>query len=433
MKFQHLFLYLLGQVGMMALTRFLFQWLLKYSDSPADGGTIFVASTVGAVMLGFRIFDGVTDPMAGALSDWWVRRGRTRQSLLWYSVLLPPIGLVLCFAADDTMSFMTRWLLLISGLIVFFVGYTLYAIPYWSLVEDYGKHSDGGRRSLSNMLGLGLIIATIIGFVVSPMIVDPAAMGYRGGAILFAVVSGLCMIGPMFAAPDAAKSAAKQTADEHPSLGEIFGSFLRALSNRRFAALLALLAGSQMSFTVLTAAAPFIAVHLLAGSEKDVSYLLGPLIVTAIPMFAFAPQISARFGWERSLLGASVLLGIVYCFCSTAGITIVYSPLVSAILLFSFAGPMIAILLALEGEAITACIGERDKSAVSMYFGVYNLIIKALNGVAMFMTGLLIGLSKGPWGAGAFRFMVIVSAVLLFLGVIVSLLIKRLGKTVKRV
>jgi GPH family glycoside/pentoside/hexuronide:cation symporter len=425
MNSRRLFLYLLGQLGIMSLARFLFQWLMKYSDTPAVDGTLFAAAYVGGVILAFRIFDGVTDPMAGALSDWWVRKGRTRQSLLWFAVLLPPIGLVLCFSSAVWMPEVTRWTLLITGLFVFFVGYTIYAIPYWSLVEDYGKYAAPDRRALSNMLGLGLIIATIIGFVISPLMID--GLGYRNSAVIYAVAALVCMIAPIYAAPAKARHAPAASADRVP-VGEVFRSFLLAFRNRRFVALLALLAGSQMSFTVVTASAAFIAVHLIGGTEQHVSYLLGPLIVTAVPMFLFAPGLSARLGWEKALLWASVLLGVVYLVCSAAGVTIVHSPLVTAILLFSTAGPMVAVLLALEGEAITSCANENGTGAVSMYFGVYNLVIKCLNGVALLVTGILIDLSKGPWGAGAIRFMVIAAALMLFAGVAAALLLNMRSK-----
>src|SRR5690606_37353370 len=74
-------LFFCGQLGVMALARFFFQWLLRFAGGDASAGVapLLSASAVGAVFLGFRIFDGVTDPVAGAISDSWVRRGRERR------------------------------------------------------------------------------------------------------------------------------------------------------------------------------------------------------------------------------------------------------------------------------------------------------------------------------------------------------------------
>jgi Na+/melibiose symporter-like transporter len=273
------------------------------------------------------------------------------------------------------------------------------------------------------MLGLGLILATIAGFVVTPILIDQ--LGYLNGALAVAVLAFVCMLAPLYAAPPA-------TSGPPPApvtLSQTFRSFIGALRNRRFLALLALLAGSQMSFTVLTAAAPFIATGLLAGTEKDVSMLLGPLILTAVPMFYFAPKVSRALGWERALMVFSLLLGLEYILCSVLiGSSLVHSPVITAAVLFSLAGPMIAVLLALDAEAITGCVGPEEKGAVGMYFGAYNLVIKTLNGVAVSLTGVLVGLSKGAWGSGAIRFMIIVAGLLLFCGVAASLFIRRGGR-----
>ena len=132
MNARKVILYGAGQLGIMLLARFFFQWLIKYADlgAESESGALFVGATVGLVFLGFRIFDGVTDPLAGALGDWWVAKGRQRRKLLWSSFWLPPIGLILVFAPHHDMSQLLRWSILCSGMFIFFVGYTLYAIPY---------------------------------------------------------------------------------------------------------------------------------------------------------------------------------------------------------------------------------------------------------------------------------------------------------------
>jgi len=49
--------------------------------------------------------------------------------------------------------------------------------------------------------------------------------------------------------------------------------------------------------------------------------------------------------------------------------------------------------LGLEAEAITSCAseasGEEERAKVGVYFGVYNLVVKACNGVAIATTGVL--------------------------------------------
>lgn len=413
-------LYACGQVGMMGLTRYLFGWIIDFSSrSGPEGAGLFSAAVVGAVFLGFRVFDGVTDPVAGLVSDGWVRRGRERRSLLWFSFLLPPVGLSLCFLPDHGMSPGSRWLLLIVGLFVFFVGYTFYAIPYWSLIDDYSGRDDKLRRVLSTLLGAGLLVATGVGFVISPGLVD--SQGFFVGALAFSVPCGLLMVLPYFAKPRELQPVRMAEGIERQPLAR---SVVTALRHRRFLALLVIFAGSQMSFTIMTAAAPFIAVDLLGGTRGDVAKLLGPLLGTAVLSFAIVPKISQRWGWERAYFVASVALAAVYGCSGGLGLALIGTPLTTAMVIFALAGPMTAVLLGLEGEAITDCAREKGGDAVATYFGVFNFVVKALNGVALLLAGYLADLSRGDLGATAVRMMAIVAGGCLFVCAVAYLVIK---------
>lgn len=418
MNRKQFYYFLLGQVGIMSLARFFFQWIIKYSTLETNSQHLFAASLVGAVLLGFRLFDGFTDPLAGALSDYWVSLGKKRKQILLYSLLLPGLGLILCFSPTAEMSNSLRWLLLVSGMFIFFIGYTFYAIPYWSLIDDYSEGDRAIRRKLSNLKGAGLLIATAIGFIISPFIVEK--FGFFKTALIFAGFASIGMLGPYYAEPiSLKKSFSQKSAVKFSAKQEI----LRALKGRRFIALILLLGGSQMSLTIMTAAAPFIAVELLQGNDSDVALLLGPLLCAAFPCFLFAPKLSKKFGWEKVLLISSLLLGIVYCLCAGVGVDIFYSEFATAMILFALGGPMVAMLLALEGEAITDCAKLSANGSVSTYFGLYNFAIKALNGVAIFITGILAALSQQSLGITAIRFMIFTAGGCLFLGIVAYMLV----------
>jgi Na+/melibiose symporter-like transporter len=434
-----LIFFTLGQVGMMMLARFFFQWILDFAAAPDEGTNeaLFPAATVGAVLLGFRIFDGVTDPVAGLLGDRWVRNGRPRQQLLWTAFLIPSVGLTLTFAPTHAMPELTRWMFLLAGMFIFFVGYTFYAIPYWSLVDDYAGSDPAVRTRLSNLLGAGLLIATGLGFVGSPVLVE--MLGYRDAGLIFAVAAIPLMTLPYFAAPDDTEGSdhtddtnANAETDVGPSTRPLPPStptglepLKLALTDVRFLAVIVLFGGSQMSLTIMTAAAPFIAVDLLEGSSGDVALLLGPLLATALPLMIFTPALSRRFGWRRAVVSATALLAVVYGGTGVLGGTLVVSPLVTAALLFACGGPMIAVLLGLEGEAITECARQRSPGVVSMYFGVYNFVVKALNGVAIFAAGYLAQQARGAWGVEAIRAMSAAAGAVLLLGFAAYLLAQR--------
>lgn len=415
MNARGMILYGAGQLGIMLLTRYFFQWVIRFADvgKETGNGPLFAAGIVGALFFAFRIFDAVTDPIAGDLGDRWVAAGRERRTLLWMALLIPAIGLILVFAPHAAMSPLVRWTLLFSGMVAFFTGYTLYAIPYWSLLEDYSQGNERTRTSLSNVLGLGILVATGIGFIVSPLLVD--RLGFFKGSVVFGLVGTILMALPYFASP---KNVVVKVPQTRP---KITRSLVASLSHSRFVAVVLLFAGAHMSLTIMTAAAPYIAERLLNGKLSDVALLLGPFLATAVFTFALVPRFSRKYGWERATLVGAVVLSLAYIGAGLLGKGIIGSPLQTAMIVFAIAGPGSAFILGLEGEAVARCAQRSTYKSTGMYFGVYNLIVKALNGLSLFITGLLA--SEGSlW---AIRAMPILAGVLSVAGVVVYVLAKK--------
>jgi Na+/melibiose symporter-like transporter len=311
--------------------------------------------------------------------------------------------------------------LLLTGMFIFFVGYTFYGIPYWSLIEDYGGDNANERRLLSNLLGAGLVIATAIAGIVSPLLVE--SHGYAKAALAFAVPAGVLMLLPYFAAPKGIQSSASEVQKRRTPL---FVTLIEAFRHRRFVSVLVMFSGSQMSFTIMTSASVFIAGELLGGTEADVARIMGPFLATAIPAFVLVPRFSRLLGWEKAILVASLALGLVYAASAGLGESWIGSKWMTASIVFALAGPMAAALLGLEGEAITACARERGAAdCVGIYFGVFNFIVKALNGLAIWIVGWLLDLSKIPeYGTVAIRAMSLTAGGLLAVCVFLYFIIR---------
>jgi GPH family glycoside/pentoside/hexuronide:cation symporter len=414
MRAGSLILYGAGQLGIMLLMRFFIQWVVFFGESGKDAptGPLFAAGAVGAIVFGFRIFDGVTDPMAGTLADRWVGAGKQRRSLIWVSFLIPAIGLSLVFAPTHSMSEGLRWVLLAGGMFIFFIGYTLYAVPYWSLVEDYSNGDARTRTSLSNVLGIGVLLATGIGFVGSPPLVE--SMGYFPSVLIFCVIGTMLMTLPYFAAPKGVENA---KLEKMPGMIEALKS---SLTHKRFLAVIILFAGAQMSLTVMSTAAAFVATKLLMGTKGDVALLLGPFLLAAVPTFVFVPRLARRMGWEKATLIGTIALSVAYMGAGLLGKGLIGSPMTTAMIVFACAGPGSAFVLGLEGEAIARCADAGEHKSVGIYFGVYNFVVKALNGLAVFLTGLLAAMNSTM----AVRAMPIMAGVLCLIGVVIYLALR---------
>ena len=239
------------------------------------------------------------------------------------------------------------------------------------------------------------------------------SLGYQQASIAIAIVGGLLMLCPYFAKPD---SYQPKVSEESSPRESIFSGVKKALKHKKFLAVSIVFVGAQMSLTIMTAAAPFIATSVLGGTERDVAFLMGPMLLTAFPSFFISNYLSKKFGWQKTILVAATVLMLLFAGTShLLGEAIIGSALNTAMILFGLAGPMIAILLGLEGQAVTDCAGEKDSGSVSTYFGVINLLIKSFNGLALFATGVLSDLALGSLGNGAYRGMVFTAGASLFL------------------
>lgn len=424
MTFAQKLCFLAGQTGVMAMMRFFVQWIVKFTEGKTPGATeeiegpvLFVAATAGAAITVARVFDGLIDPLIGSWSDRWVARGRERRSLLLWSFFIAPIGLALLFAPTLAQPVAMRWAFMLSGLLVFFVGYGLYGIPLWSLVDDYSGDDARQRSTLSNLLGAGILLGVVVGTLV-PLLIKK--LGYGTSAIVVGGACGALMILPYFSKPRSrggAEEKPRAALDAHA--GVSLGRMLGTLRDRRFLAVLLMFAGSQMALTVVSAAAPFVCSALLHGDEGDVAKLMGPFLGGAIPCFAAVPWFARRFGWERGMLYASIALSVVYCGIAALGQGVIGSPMTTAMILFALGGPPVAVLLGLEGEAVAKCARATDPKSVSLYFGMFNLCVKALNGVAIGLVGVVVTFAHDhpADAAAATRVMGVIAGVVLFLGV----------------
>ena len=140
------------------------------------------------------------------------------------------------------------------------------------------------------------------------------------------------------------------------------------------------------------------------------------------------------------MMWASIGLSSVYLLTGTLGSAWLGTPLTTAMIIFAAAGPFVGVLLGLEGEAITHCAQDDGPEYVSIYWGVFNLIVKSLNGLALWMSAMIAAricpLREGFWGQGflgdeswigvsAVRSLGMSAGILLLVGVLGYLWVKR--------
>ncbi|MDD3243710.1 MAG: MFS transporter [Eubacteriales bacterium] len=159
------------------------------------------AAWAGAVMLIARIWDAVTDPLMGILSDATSSRMGKRRIYILIAAPLALLAMFLMFFPYSFDSLWARFAAVTLSYIFFCTVSTMVMIPYYSLSSEMS--ADYSQRASVNALRLGFsIFSSIICVAVPGMIVDglktPAdplgKQGYIVMSLIFGALFAVCLL-----------------------------------------------------------------------------------------------------------------------------------------------------------------------------------------------------------------------------------------------
>jgi len=152
----------------------------RYADLPGLG-----LAAVGLVLLLARLLDLVTDPLVGLLTDRsraWLRP----QWLMTLGGLVMLGGVWWLFRPNPD----TGPLVLFAALSVTYLGWTLLAIPYYSLGAELGAQL-GGQTAVAAWREAGAIVGTLAALILPAILVEYAALELSALALLWLVPPAL--------------------------------------------------------------------------------------------------------------------------------------------------------------------------------------------------------------------------------------------------
>ncbi len=151
------------------------------------------AATVGLLFAAVKIYDGVLDPMLGAVSDQTrTVLGRRLPYLLGGSVLMP-VAIVLLFAAPANLSSTALWIFIAAVMIVHATAYTALTIPGMAMVvevtDDFHE-----RSTLMSYRVIGNTIGTLAGSTLPAWLLARWGASRTGHIEVSWVVAGIVML-----------------------------------------------------------------------------------------------------------------------------------------------------------------------------------------------------------------------------------------------
>jgi len=273
------------------------------------------AAVAGTIVFLPKLWDAVTDPVMGAISD------RTRSSagrrLPWMraGAVLMPLAFVAMFAPP--LFEPTVWVFLAYAAAA--TAYTLYSIPYISLPAELTDDPDEttvllGWRTAFMTLGI------LGGGAVGPAVVK-AFGGGTDGYLAMGVFMGALLLTSMGLCTWALQGApTRASTTEGGTVAEALAGFtddVRAIAgNRAFLILLASYFGKLLGVGVVLAVVPYLARYVLEGDEGTVTALfvslIGPAVLT-MPLWVWAAKrIGTKAGYLASLGLFALGSGLLY-------------------------------------------------------------------------------------------------------------------------
>ena len=266
----------------------------------------------GALLFFIRLYDAVTDPLMGTISDHTTHRWGPQRPYL----LIGAIALAVSFALFFNLSGLATgnvaaWL--IVALVLYSTSYTVLAVPYLAMPPMLAPSYDDRTRLMSIRLFF-LIVGVFIGSSGGPLLVAMAGDGASGYSALgfglgsLALAAGLvAFLGTRSVRPQSARRTG--SAGEGPTWR---GSLRQAVAIFEHAPFRLLTIVKLLQLAVLAlvlTCTPYFFKYVLERSTTDISLYLGVFSAAGLLSVPFWRWVIGRYGKRDTYILSIILYG----------------------------------------------------------------------------------------------------------------------------
>ena len=359
-------------------------WTLNYLT---DTVGLAAAAAGAAVMVG-KLWDAVTDPMMGFISDRTrTRWGKRRPYLLFGAV---PLALTMWYFFTDprieSQALLTLWAAI--ALCALNTAYTVVNIPYSSLTPELTK--DYHERSSLNGYRFGFaVIGTILGAgAVLPLVGafgEDRSSGFSFMGIVLGVLMAASTLVTFFAVREPNRS------NEARPTERFFPTFLAVFKNKPYVLLLLTYA---LNLTALNFVQGILVYYFkyIYNNEALTTLAMLLLLVTAMICIPISVFVSKKIGKKRTYQICFAVLStaclIIYFLGHRLGSSFFLGVMVYAGIGvgFGYVAPWAMVPDAIEFDAVKT--GNRKEGA---FYGMWTFTAKVGTSLAIALTGLILG------------------------------------------
>lgn len=235
----------IGQLGWSLMSAILTNWVVTFYQPDQEmldaGQTIFIpqgrvilgiVTILGAIYALGRVFDAVTDPWIGNLSDRSKNPNGRRIPFMRKAAVPLAVVTVLTYIAPVNHESWVNGIWLLVMMLLFYLFITIYCTPYNALIAEL-SHSEKDLADISTAISFTFIFGSAVGYA-APFIWQALTPSFgrvwaiRVTFIVLAAIALICLLVPCFAIRE------RDYVNIVPTESNAFESLKQTFSNRNF-------------------------------------------------------------------------------------------------------------------------------------------------------------------------------------------------------
>lgn len=274
-------------------------------------GAIFgIATIIGLINFGSRIFDAITDPLVANFSDRHKFKIGKRSALLAVAALPFALFSVLIFVPVVPHESVWNSIWLIFCILFYYLAVTIYCTPYNALISEYG-HTPKESLSISTYIS----VTWALGFALGSQVyafrdMAQKALNLSSTAsfqlilVIFGIISFICMLFPVLFINESKYS------EEHVSDDNVFKALASTFKNKNFLKFVASDLTYWLSLTFIQVGISYFVIVLLKLPESMTSFFLLILFVISFVFYVPVNIAAKKLGKKNVMIFAFFLLAI---------------------------------------------------------------------------------------------------------------------------
>lgn len=341
-------------------------------------------AVTGIVMLLSRVFDAVTDPVAGLLSDRTQSRYGPRKPWIVGGAFIAAIGLCLVVFPPESPS----GLYLLIAMIILYAGWSAVMVPYTAWAAELSEDYDERARitAFREAAGLAGILAAALIPVAATTLGGDETSGLQAVAIVAIVGGAAGLVVMAYGTPSGTISAAESAA--RPDLKRSLKQLVR---NKPFLRLAAAWFVNGMANGIPAALFLFYLEHGLGADEEFRGLFILVYFLSAVAAMPAWTWISARIGKHRAWCAAMAAAILAFGFVPMLEPGAFMAFFVICAVTGAALGADLSLPPALQADVVDYHRLASPTRDTGLFFAAWNLITKIAlalaAGVALFGVG----------------------------------------------